>query len=74
MGFFFVSPLTSDSYVRTFCGLDGSQMFQMQMMVQLSRRTALGLAVGLWTDIMVYLWTWEKCTRLMLRPVIDECE
>lgn len=54
--------------MRTFCGLDGSQMFQMQMTVQLSRRTALGFAVGLCTDIMVNLCTWEKCTRLTLRP------
>ena len=58
--------------MRTFWGLDGSQMFQMQMMVQQSRRTALGLAVGLWTDNMVCLCAWEKCTRLMFRPTIDK--
>ena len=44
-------------------------MFQMQMMVLLSRRTALGFWMGLWTDSTVCVWTWEKCTRLMGRPV-----
>lgn len=47
-------------------------MFQMQMTVQLSRRTALGFAVGLWTDIMVNLCTREKWTRLTLRPATTQ--